>query len=96
MTAADLAAERERLLREDPEYRADMQRVEAGRAVRRDRLRVAAAPVLEQLATAGHPVTDIYLLKPPCASAVPILLKHLPGEYREPLRAAIARMLAVP
>jgi hypothetical protein len=90
-TAGELMAQ----LEADPEYVA---RRDANDQQRRERLRrihEAARPLFDDLASAGHPVRDVYLLKAPYPTALPVLAAHLRRDYPDLIRAGIARMLGV-
>jgi hypothetical protein len=91
-TAEEVVAE----LWEDQGFRERFERAEADRARHVHEMRVAAAPLLDELAEAGHPVPDVWLLKAPYPDAVPVLLRHLGRAYPEVVRAGIAHRLAVP
>lgn len=98
-TAADLMAE----LRGDPEFRAREEDAERRIAAAREEYRRAVAPMLPDLAAAGHPVETVGELVRefertgrPYREAVPVMLRWLPRfEYR-PLQDDIVRALAVP
>ena len=86
MSAADVIAERERLLREDPEYRAAVEEADADRAARAEQRRVASMPVLNDLRAVGVDVESLYhLYKQPEAYdvAIPVLLDHMRRDYPE-------------
>lgn len=83
-TAAEVVAERERRLQEDPAYRAEVERVEAARAERARQLGLAEQPVLADLRGVGIDVDDVWnLYKVPEARprAIPVLLEHLVRDY---------------
>ena len=86
VTAADLVAERNRLMREDPEYRAEVERAQAERARQVDERRLACRPVVVDLAAAGVHVDslgDLYQHPEAYSRAIPVLLHHLRGDYPE-------------
>lgn len=84
-TAAEVMAEKQRRLREDPQYRAQFEQVEAEQAERADRLRQAERPLVEELRSVGcelETVWDLHKLPDEArARAVPVLLKHLRHDY---------------
>lgn len=85
ITAAELKAEKERRLREDPEYRAQVQQVEAERRERSLHMREAEQPILQDLESAGCDVTTVWSLyelpDEVRARAIPVLLSHLLLDY---------------
>ncbi|MGO4856892.1 hypothetical protein [Arthrobacter sp. 2MCAF14] len=94
MTAADVIAEKERLLREDPEYRAKFERVEADRAQRIAVLRAAAQPVIRDLAAIGIEVGslwDLYKVPDSRPAAFPVLLTHITRDYPDGVLESIGR-----
>lgn len=85
-TAAEVVAELERRKREDPAYRAELERVEAERAGLAEERRLACRPVFDDLRSVGVEVSDLYVLyKQPesYALAIPVLLDHLGRDYPE-------------
>ena len=85
-TAAEVIAERERRKREDPVYRAELERVAAERSASVERRRLACQPVIDDLRSAGVMVYDLYqLYKQPESypRAIPVLLDHLQRDYPE-------------
>lgn len=91
VTAADLAAE----LEADPAWVARRDERERKREARERQLMDASRPLHQDLRDAGYEVADVYLLKKPYASALPILAAHLDRDYPEAIRAGIARKLGV-
>ena len=78
--------EKERLMREDPEYRAAVERAESARAAFAEQRRVASQPVVDDLRTAGVDVDslwDLYKTPESYPTAIPILLDHLTRAYPE-------------
>lgn len=93
-TAAELMAE----LQADPEYVADRQRRDDELARREAEWRLAEAPLVEELRTAGFEVDsawDLVNTSTPYPAALPILLRHLQRPYPDRVREGIARALAV-
>jgi hypothetical protein len=83
-TAAEVMADLERRKREDPAYRAELERVERERAERDRQLRIAEQPVIDDLKDIGLEVDDLWdLYKIPDSrpKAIPVLLKHLALDY---------------
>lgn len=96
MTATDVLAERERRLREDPEFRAKSEALAAEHQARVELLREAQEPLLAALREAGVNVDSawrIQSLDPYPKHAIPILLDHLARPYPDPVRHGIARAL---
>lgn len=91
VTATDLMAE----LEADPEWVARRDAAERERVERERQLTDASGPLLKDLRDIGYEVDDVYLLKKPYASALPVLAAHLDRDYPEVIRAGIARMLGV-
>ena len=86
VSAADVVAERERRVREDPEYRGAVEQAEAERAARAEERRLATLPVLHDLASVGVHVESLWhLYEQPDAYevAIPVLLDHLHRDYPE-------------
>ncbi|MET3803662.1 hypothetical protein ABIB25_000646 [Nakamurella sp. UYEF19] len=84
ISATDLIAERNRRLRDDPHYRAQIEKRDAERAERTRRAREAEQPILQELAGIGVSVDSVWeLRKDPdaAARAVPVLLSHLDHDY---------------
>ena len=80
MTATDLIAEIEQRKRDDPEYRARLERMEAERAEQLRQAREAEQPVLRELAGVGvevETVWDLYKTPALAARAAPTLLSQL-------------------
>jgi hypothetical protein len=99
MTAADVVAERERRLREDPAYRAEVERVETERAARSQRLRVAEQPVVADLRAIGlevDTVWDLHKLPDSRPKAIPVLLEHLARDYPDGVLRGIGQGLDHP
>ncbi|MDQ0241498.1 hypothetical protein [Arthrobacter bambusae] len=94
MTAAEVIAEKERLLREDPEYRAKFERMEADRAQRVAELRAAAQPVVRDLAAIGIKVGtlwDLYKIPDSRPAAFPVLLAHITRDYPDGVLESIGQ-----
>jgi hypothetical protein len=99
ITAEEAIAQRDELLRSDPEYRA------AAEAVGRDRqeqvrlLREAEAPIVADLRRAGLGVSSVWDLvntSEPYPTALPVLLAHLErGGYPDAVMEGLGRALAV-
>jgi hypothetical protein len=84
MTGAEVIAEKERRRREDPAYRAELERVEAERAERTRLLRIAEQPAVDDLRTLGldlNSVWDLYKIEDSRPQAIPVLLKHIALDY---------------
>jgi hypothetical protein len=82
--ASDVIAERERRLREDPEFRALVEQKEVEHRERVRRLREAEMPVIRDLAAVGVEVDSVWnLCKIPDSrpKAIPVLLEHLTRDY---------------
>jgi hypothetical protein len=80
--------------RNDPEYRAQVDREEARRQTRRDELERAERPVAADLQSAGIPVDsawNLYEYPEMGETAYPILLKHLSQDYPDRILEGIAR-----
>lgn len=91
VTATDLMAR----LEADPEWVARRDAAERERSERERLLTEASRPLLQDLRAVGYEVDDVYLLKKPYVSALPVLAAHLDRDYPEVIRAGIAHMLAV-
>lgn len=86
VSAADVSAEKERRLREDPEYRAAVEQAASQRAALANQRRIAARPVVDDLRAAGidlESVSDLYKSPESYPIAIPILLEHLARAYPE-------------
>ena len=86
VTAKDLAEEKERRLREDPDYRAAVENAESERAAKAEERRRASMPVLDDLRQEGVDVPSLgELYKEPESypRAIPVLLAHLQRDYPE-------------
>jgi hypothetical protein len=84
--ANEVIAELERRKREDPAYRAELERAEAERTARAEQRRMASQPVVDDLRSAGVDVDDLYRLYLQPQSyplAIPVLLNHLQRPYPE-------------
>jgi hypothetical protein len=95
MTAAEFVEQ----LAGDPEYQRQKAKIEAARRAADEAHRVAEAPIVLDLKSAGFDVqsvwdfvntTELY------TSALPILLDHLQRPYPPKVREGIARAMAVP
>jgi len=99
MTADELAELKARMLREDPEYRARVEAAEAERRERRDGLRLAERPIVQDLVEAGVDVSSVWDLvnsSEPYPRALQILLAHLErGGYPDRVMESLGRALAV-
>ncbi|MEJ7796373.1 MAG: hypothetical protein WKF50_12540 [Nocardioides sp.] len=96
VTATEVIAERERRLREDPDYRAQVEEAEAARAARAEAARRATTPVLEDLRAVGVEVYSLWhLYEQPEAydSAIPVLLDHMRRDYPESVMSDIGHAL---
>ena len=94
IAATDLMKELEDRYRNDPEYRARVDREEAQRRARRDELSRAERPLVAELQAAGIPVDSAWNLyeHPEMGEvAYPILLKHLRNDYPDRVLEGIAR-----
>lgn len=99
MTVDELVRLKERMLREDPEYRAQVQAVEAERRERARRLAEAEQPIVADLCDAGvlvGSVWDLVNTSTPYYAALPVLMEHLErGGYPERVMESLGRALAV-
>lgn len=98
-TAAEVMADLERRKREDPAYRAELERVEQERAERARQLRIAEQPVIDDLKDIGLEVDDLWdLYKIPDSrpKAIPVLLKHLALDYPDRVLEGIGQGLYDP
>ena len=94
MTVADLAEEKERRYRDDPEYRAAVDAQEAEHRARRGALRETECPLVADLQSAGIPVDsawNLYEYPEMGEAAFPILLTHLRGDYPDRILEGMAR-----
>jgi hypothetical protein len=95
-TAAEVVAELERRKREDPAYRAELERVESERAERTRLLRIAEQPVVDDLRAIGldlDTVWDLYKIPDSRPQAIPVLLKHLALDYPDRVLEGIGQGL---
>lgn len=95
VSAADLVSK----LNADPAFVAERQREEAERQGRATEWRLAEAPLVAELRTAGFGVDSVWDLVNTSVSypaAIPILVNHLQHPYPARVREGIARALAVP
>lgn len=77
-------ADLERRKREDPAYRAELERDERERVERHRQLRIAEQPVVDDLQAIGlkvDSVWDLYKVPDSRPKAIPVLLKHLALDY---------------
>ena len=99
MTAAELMALKDEMLRSDPKYRAQVEAVEAEREERVRKLREAEKPIVEDLKRAGVDVTSVWDLvntSDPYPEALPVLLDHLRrGGYPDRVMESLGRALGV-
>lgn len=96
MTATEVVAERERRIREDPEYLAAVERDEAERAERARRLRESEKPLRQDLAAIGikvDSVWDLHKIPNSRPTAIPVLLDHLARTYPDPILQGIGAAL---
>ncbi len=99
ISAAELARLKEEMLRNDPEYRAKVEAVEAERQERARRLRDAEQSVVADLRSAGVQVDSVWDLvntSDPYPAALPVLVEHFErGGYPERVMESLGRALAV-
>jgi hypothetical protein len=96
-TAAEVTAEREKRLRTDPQYAAQVKAVEVERAAAAAANRQAERPVLDDLHQAGltlNTVWDLYKFPELRSKAVPVLLRHLVLDYPDRVVQGIGQGLA--
>jgi len=94
VTATELTQQLESLYRDDPEYRASVDRQEAERRARREELARAERPLVAELRAVGIPVDsawDLYKHPELGETAYPILVKHLGLDYPDRILEGIAR-----
>jgi hypothetical protein len=92
------AEEHAKQLQADPEFMCRKAEQEKALAERKAMLRVAEAPLVEDLARLGLEVESVRFLKnnnPEFRKAIPVLLDHLRKPYPDIIRAGIAQRLAV-
>ena len=92
------AEEHAKQLQADPEFMRRKAEQEKALAERKAMLRVAEAPLVEDLARLGFEVESVWFLKnnnPEFRKAIPVLLDHLRRPYPDIIRAGIAQRLAV-
>ena len=98
-TVEEISKEREELLRNNPEYRAKVEAVEAERRERAQRLKEAQRPILNDLQSVGvrvESVWDLVNTSEPYPDALPILINHLErGGYPKRVMESLGRALAV-
>jgi hypothetical protein len=99
VTAEELVRLKQQMLRDDPEYRAKAEAVEAERRAMAERLREAERPIVADLNAAGVTVDSVWDLvntSDPYPDALPILLDHLErGGYPNRVMESLGRALAV-
>lgn len=99
ISADELARLKAEMLRNDPDYRAKVEAVEAERRARAEALREAEQPIIHDLRLAGVEVTSVWDLvntSEPYPSALPVLLEHLErGGYPDRVMESLGRALAV-
>ncbi|WP_018762365.1 hypothetical protein [Arthrobacter sp. 135MFCol5.1] len=99
MTADELAEVKARMLREDPEYRAKVEAVEAARRQQVQALRSAEQPIIRDLRAVGCDVNSVWDLvntTEPYEDALPVLLGHLEcGGYPDRVMESLGRAMAV-
>ncbi len=94
VTAAELKQELEDRYRNDPEYKATVDRQEAEHRARREELERAERPLVADLQAAGVPVDsawELYEHPELGETAYPLLLKHLRRVYPDRILDGIAR-----
>src|SRR3954471_24873119 len=95
-TATEIMAELEQWKREDPAYRAELERAESERAERARLMRIAGQPVVEALRSIGldlDSVLDLYKIPDSRPRAIPVLLKHLALDYPDAVLFGIGQGL---
>jgi hypothetical protein len=99
ITAEEAIAQRDELLRSDPEYRAAAEAVGRERQEQVRLLREAEAPIVGDLRRAGLGVSSVWDLvntSEPYPTALPVLLAHLErGGYPDAVIEGLGRALAV-
>jgi hypothetical protein len=99
MTADELVRMKDQMVRDDPEYRAQVETVEAERRAMAERLREAERPIVDDLNAAGvsvESVWDFVNTSDPYPDALPVLLNHLErGGYPDRVMESLGRALAV-
>jgi HEAT repeat protein len=83
-------------LRSDPDWVRRMEELECPRRIAGEKLKIAAKPIIRDLANAGFAMRSVYDLvntNTKYEAAIPILLKHLSRDYPNRLREGIARSL---
>ena len=98
MSAAELQAELEQRLRDDPEYRAHVKKADAERVERTRLKREAERPVLDELRASGIEIDSLWnLYKTPEAQleAAPTLIRHLSAGHPDSTIEAIAAAIGV-
>ena len=99
MTAEEVVREKQERLQTDPQYRAQVEAVEAERAERVRALCEAEAPVVADLRRAGVSVASVWDLvntSEPYPDALPVLMEHLErGGYPDRVMESLGRALAV-
>ncbi|UQX89245.1 hypothetical protein M6D93_04385 [Jatrophihabitans telluris] len=96
MSATEFISEKERRIRDDPTYRAEVERAAAEQADRARQRSKAEEPVLRDLVSAGVSVGSLYdLYKVPeeLPSAMPVLIEHLARDYPDSVYTAIGSAL---
>jgi hypothetical protein len=97
--SADELARLKEMLRNDPEYRAKVEAVEAERQERARVLREAEQPIVADLRAAGVQVDSVWDLvntSEPYPAALPVLIDHMErGGYPERVVESLGRALAV-
>lgn len=99
MTVEEQMALKAEMLRSDPEYRAQVEAVEAERQARVQELTRAEEPIVRDLTAAGLEVSSVWDLvntSDPYPDALPVLLDHLRrGGYPDRVMESLGRALAV-
>jgi hypothetical protein len=94
VTAAELKKELEDRYRNDPVYKASVDRQEAERRDRHEELRRAERPLVAALQSVGIPVDsagELYMYPEVGETAYPLLLKHLGRDYPDRILNGSAR-----
>ncbi|HEY5248545.1 MAG TPA: hypothetical protein VIJ15_08875 [Dermatophilaceae bacterium] len=99
MSAEELMALKLEMLENDPDYRAQVEAVEAEREARAQVLRRAEPPIVAGLRSAGvqvDSVRDLANTSEPYPAALPVLIEHLErGGYPDRVMKSLGRALAV-
>jgi hypothetical protein len=96
VSAADVVEERSRRTREDPEFRAQVERQEAEAEARAQRNRAAERAIVDELRLIGidvESVWDLYKVADSRPRAIPVLLKHITMDYPDGVLMGIGQGL---